>query len=181
MNTPMHLFTKRSRRRAHARGLTLIEVMITIAVLAILASVAAPSLRDFMADYRSKTTMTQLVTDLSFAKLEAIKRNARVVLCPQAAQASAPCSSTNWANGWVVCYDRDGDGACDATSTADPNPMKISSAIDANLALTNPAGFVVFTPTGASTAQVVFTLTGSNTATRTGTVAATGVITSKKN
>lgn len=122
--------------------------------------------------------MSQLVADLNFARLEAIKRNTRVLLCPRDAVADTPCSSANWGTGWVVCYSS-ADSKCDTGTTEDPNPMKVANALQDTLTLTSPAGLVNFTPIGTSTGEVVFTLV-SGTATRTGTVTATGNVSSKK-
>lgn len=56
-------------------GFTLIESLVVVAVIAIVAMVAAPSLRDFMLLQRLKSINAQLVTDLQFARSEAVARN----------------------------------------------------------------------------------------------------------
>jgi type IV fimbrial biogenesis protein FimT len=168
------------RIAAGARGFTLTEVMITVAVIGILSAVGIPSLRDFMNENRSRSTMNQLTADLNFARLEAIKRNAHVLVCPRVAGTSTCDTSANWANGWMVCYDADNNAACDTTSATDPNPLKVANAVDSQLTLASPAVIVNFAPVGSSAAQVVFTLT-TGTTVRTGTVAATGNVSSKKN
>lgn len=60
------------------RAFTLIELMIAIAVLGVLLTLAAPSFRDFMLTQRLKSVSAQLVTDLQFARSEAASRGQAV-------------------------------------------------------------------------------------------------------
>lgn len=63
------------RSPRHHRGLTIIELMVVVGVVGVLAALAAPSLRDFMARQRVAAINAELVTDLQFARSEAIARN----------------------------------------------------------------------------------------------------------
>jgi type IV fimbrial biogenesis protein FimT len=65
------------------RGLTLIELMTAIAVMAVLAAVATPGLGTFAASQRVKATANDLASDLFLARNEALKRQRTVVLTPQ--------------------------------------------------------------------------------------------------
>ena len=60
------------------RGFTLLELMVTIAVLAILATVGVPSFRDLIQNNRVTTQTNELVSALSFARTEAVKRGQSV-------------------------------------------------------------------------------------------------------
>jgi type IV fimbrial biogenesis protein FimT len=64
--------------RCRPRGLTLIEVMVVVAVAAVILTLTAPSLRDFMARQRVAAVNAELLTDLQFARSEAIARNRSV-------------------------------------------------------------------------------------------------------
>jgi len=86
---------------ARAKGFTLIEVLIAVAVAAILVSLAAPSFVRLIADQRAKSAATDLVTALNVTRSEAIKHNQNVTLQPK---------SGDWANGWQV---KDPDGGAD--------------------------------------------------------------------
>ena len=59
-------------------GFTLIEALITVAILAILIAVAAPSLNEWLLIQRVRATAAELVTDIHFARAESIRRNAAV-------------------------------------------------------------------------------------------------------
>lgn len=63
---------------SHARGVTLIELMVVVAILAILLMVATPSFTDFLARKRVEGALTELTADLNFARSEAVVRNTNV-------------------------------------------------------------------------------------------------------
>ncbi len=90
------------------RGFTLIELMITLVILAIVITVGAPSLAGFVASQRVRTTASDLMSDMAFARAEAIKESRRVIM-----QRLAGATST-WKDGWNICVDMDGDNACSA-------------------------------------------------------------------
>jgi prepilin-type N-terminal cleavage/methylation domain-containing protein len=66
------------------RGFTLIEVMVTVAILLIIITLAAPSFKNMIEMQRLRSITAQLVTDLQYARNEAVSRNTRVNLSFQA-------------------------------------------------------------------------------------------------
>lgn len=75
------------------RGFTLVELMVTCAVLAVSAALAAPSFRQLLAAQNVRTTGYDIVGDLVLARSEALKRGGNVSITPIA---------SNWASGWSI-------------------------------------------------------------------------------
>jgi type IV fimbrial biogenesis protein FimT len=90
-------------------GFTLIEVMVTIGILAILLAAVAPSFRGLLLDNQAATQANAVVTSLMFARSEAIKRNVPVVMCRS--NTGADCAGSNWADGWILFADADRSGS----------------------------------------------------------------------
>jgi type IV fimbrial biogenesis protein FimT len=76
-----------------ARGFTLVDLVIALAIAAILLSLAAPSLSSFIASQRASTAASELYVALAAARSEATKRNTNVTLAPGAG---------GWKSGWVI-------------------------------------------------------------------------------
>ncbi len=76
-------------------GFTIIELMVTLAVAAILVALAAPSFRDMVANNRLSGSATELLGSLNLARGEAIKRNGLVTV-------TATSGTTDWSGGWTV-------------------------------------------------------------------------------
>ena len=80
-------------RRKKQAGFTMVELLISIAVLGIMAAIAVPSFREFMAGQRIKTASFDIMAVLTLARSEAIKRNVDILVTP---------ATGGWANGWTV-------------------------------------------------------------------------------
>lgn len=76
-------------------GFTLIELIITIAIAGILATLAAPSFRDFVGTQRLKSASFDLVAALTLTRSEALKRNSSVTMTK---------ASGGWQNGWTITW-----------------------------------------------------------------------------
>lgn len=83
-------------------GFTLIELMVVLAILAIMLAVALPNFRQLLRAQQLKVAVADLFGAIEMARWQAIARGDRVQL--------AAVDSGGWAHGWVVFVDRDGDG-----------------------------------------------------------------------
>jgi type IV fimbrial biogenesis protein FimT len=83
------------------RGFTLLELLITVSVVAILLAIAVPSLQTFIQNSREDSEADSLISSLEYARSEAVKRDADVEVC--ASTDGATCSGSNsWGTGWIV-------------------------------------------------------------------------------
>lgn len=82
--------------------------MVTLAVVAILLGVGAPAINRFVEGTRLTSATNNLISDLSLARTEAVKRGVRVGLCTSADETTCTDSGT-WGQGWLVFVDLDGD------------------------------------------------------------------------
>ena len=98
-------------------GLTLIELVITLAVFAVTVTVVAPAMQSLLHGNRLRTEATRLLDALNLARSEAVMRNNPVVLCPRPApgEDDASCDGL-FANGWLVFSDSARNGRFDAGS-----------------------------------------------------------------
>lgn len=134
-----------------ATGFTLIELMVAVALIAILIGIAAPSFREAMMNVRISGQANDFMADLQLARSEAVKRNQTVFVCASSDQAS--CNATSWADGWIVFPDLNANGAKDAAEAI----LKARGALEGNNTFqsanhqtlgTSPA--VPYRPTGLS-------------------------------
>jgi type IV fimbrial biogenesis protein FimT len=159
-----------------------LEVLVTVALMALLAAIAAPSMIDFVRNNKMSTAARQLDADMLLARREAIKRNTRVLVCPRGSTAGkcATVTTTAWTQGWLVCYDADFDGDCDDAVTGNPNPIRQHLALESVLTLTGPGAVARFNANGSQGAAGAGSLTFTTRGTWTGsksyveTITATG-------
>ena len=116
-----------------ARGFTLMELLITVSVAAILAGIAAPNFQSMIQESRQESRVNELTGALFYARSEAIKRSSRVSVCARSSNTSC---GTNWDNGWIVYIDNaENPGVIDAAETV----LKIASSLPNGFTVTNNA------------------------------------------
>ncbi len=128
-------------------GFTLIELLVTVVILSILSSVGIPSFTKMIKNSRQSATYNALISDLSFARSEAVKRSSMVVVCSRNTDSSCQ-SSTDWADGWLVYSDDNSNGTLDGGEEV----LKTSTELNADQALTQKnfatAGIIQYQPRG---------------------------------
>lgn len=95
-------------------GFTLIELMVTLAVTAIVLSIAIPSFNSMVLDNRSLALGGELASAINFARAEAVKRSSKVSICPSL-NGEVCLGADDWAKGWIVFTD---SAPADSTATA---------------------------------------------------------------
>jgi type IV fimbrial biogenesis protein FimT len=127
--------------RQPGRGFTLIELVVTVALLGIILGLAAPSMRSFVVGQRIRALSYDLTSDLLLARSEALKRNAEVVVAREADQ---------WDAGW--------------TTAAGALQLSKRNAVGGNVAFTGAPASITFDPNGrvsSPNAQVRITLSSA--------------------
>ncbi len=90
----------RPPRARRGGGFTIVELLVVMAIAAILLTIAVPSYTSTTAIYRVSTESNSLVSDLQYARSEAIKQGITVTLC--ASSDGQTCTGTSWQLGRIV-------------------------------------------------------------------------------
>lgn len=129
-------------------GFTLIELIVTMAVVSILLVTGIPALNQMTDSNRLVSQVNSIAGSLSLARSEAIKSASVVTVC--ASSTGAACTITPWGNGWIVFTDVDKDTAIDA----EDNLLKVQEAFGGGstlrLTLSTSANVYQFAPDGSS-------------------------------
>jgi len=86
---------------AFNRGFTLVELMITITILAILLAVAVPSFNSTIRQNQIISESNNLLSSIMYARSEASKRGSNVSIC-SSSNGSSCANSTDWSTGWII-------------------------------------------------------------------------------
>ena len=148
-----------------AAGFTLIELIVTIAIFAILVAIATPSFQDTIRNNQLAAASNGLVTSLTFARSEASKQRLTVSVC--AASSGACTASKDWSTGWIVFLDSPA-GPIGSFSTSDGDVLlQTSPPSESSVTVTGDGNSVTFqpvtgnTPAGGVLAKTIFTVTKS--------------------
>jgi type IV fimbrial biogenesis protein FimT len=136
------------------KGFTLIEVLMSVLVAAILLGLAVPSFTTFTKNRLITTQVNEFVSSLGLARSEALKRISRVTVCRSATGTSC-ADSGSWEQGWIVFNDKNNNGQVNATGDSDTNEqvLKYASTLKGGNTLKgsgNVAAYVSYVSTGNS-------------------------------
>lgn len=126
-----------------SRGFSLIELMVTLALVAILMAVATPSFLAFQRNSELSSYANNMVASINAARGEAMKRGRRAMI--------RPTDGANWSSGWVVFIDIDHNNAYSsttdvtiATATAPPSHLSVSG----NQTASGSTPYILFNESG---------------------------------
>lgn len=135
------------------RGFTVVELMMTIAILAILLSIGIPSFSSIVGNSNMSANSSDLLTAFNYARTEAIKRGASVALGKN--------DGSTWSGGLVVWVDENGDGSLGNTEEV----LRYWDAFstDSSLVSSNSVTSFIFRATGEVNNADTLTLCDSRT------------------
>jgi type IV fimbrial biogenesis protein FimT len=113
---------------------TLMELMVTLAIVAITMTIAVPAMNDFVKNERLTSYTNTLLTDLILARSTAVERNQPVIVCVSSSQTA--CTAGAYADGWIVIVDTNSDGS----GTAADEVIKVQQAITGDINFISSVG-----------------------------------------
>jgi len=140
-------------------GFTLIELMTTLGIAAILVAVAIPGMQAFELNSRQSGSLNELVSGMRIARSTAITTNTRVTVC--ASSNGTSCNNAAWDDGWIAFVDNDADRSVDVNErilrTGEPvDGIRITSGQFANFFVYRPNGRVMYANVNENSGQFVF-------------------------
>lgn len=139
------------------RGFSLVELMITVAVLAVLLAIGLPNFQNSMRSNRIATASNELIAALNLTRSEAIRNTRGGAMCPSTS--GAACDGSNWSQGWIVWADTNGDGALDSGEEI----LRIREGLE-SLSFSGSTGVIAFDSRGRrrSTSAIAITFQPSD-------------------
>jgi type IV fimbrial biogenesis protein FimT len=142
-----HIGFSRPVSKQSQKGMTLLEMLITLAIAAIVLTVVAPSVQTIISKNRTTSEINELSAVIQFARFTAIDETSTTVVCP--AGNFATCS-TNWNEPKIVFLDDNGNGSRDSSE-----PLLLSTTgISSSNTMTGPNTPISFFDSGATNASV---------------------------
>lgn len=140
-------------------GLTLLELVFTMVIVAVLASLAVPSYDRLIKEGRKSSELKNFLGSLFMARSEAVKRGLRAVVCTSTNGASCD-NSANWDSGWIVFIDTNSNDTLDSGEQV----IHVGAALDNGSSLigtTNVATMIRYQSNGDSLESGSFTFCDS--------------------
>ncbi len=121
-----------------ASGLTLIELMMVLVVVAVTLSVGTPLLQNLLHSNRLRAESSRFLDAINLARSEAVMRNQPISICPSVmATTGVPACSGTYAGGWMVFANMDRDKIVDAGAD---EVLQVFEGLPPGYRLTNRSG-----------------------------------------
>jgi len=124
-------------RRAQLRGMTLWELMFTLAIASTVIGLGVPSLRQFTLDARRTADINAFVVAIQLARSEAAKRARSVIVCKTVDRVRCGGDDIDYDAGWMVFVNED-DVAPPARSAAEPLLFAHEPRLEGSIASNRP-------------------------------------------
>lgn len=139
----------------HCAGLTLVELLITIAIVSVVLGIGIPAFKATLTTSRLTTSINALAGTLAFTRSEAVKRNRDVVVCKSIA--GTHCTRQgDWRYGWLVYVDINQNQSLDAGETI-LGTHRLSEKIQVDYRAFGSRHYLVYRPSGATRTNGTFT------------------------
>lgn len=92
--------------------------MVTVAVLSIVLGIGVPAFQNFVRTNRLAAATNDLISDIAYARGEAVTRSSNVVLCKASTATACDAAGSSWRNGRLIYIDADGNGLWSVGDTA---------------------------------------------------------------
>lgn len=115
-------------------GFTLLELIVVVALVAIVTAIAVPNMMVFNQNDRLTTNINALIGNLAYARSESVKRSQQVSIC--VSNNTTGCTGGGWQDGWIVYIDSDGNG----NHGAGEEILRVKQALDVSNTLTSTIG-----------------------------------------
>ncbi len=130
------------------RGFTVIELMVTLVVVAVLLTLGVPSFSNTIEQNKLSTQINSLISTLQYARSESVKTGKRITVCKSNTGTSCVTGTAGYESGWIVFED---DSPADGDLDAGEQLLKVHQAMDPNLTLRGNnrfENFISYLPTG---------------------------------
>ena len=128
------------------RGFTLVELMIALALLAIVTVVAVPTFTSTINNNRLSSASNDLAAVLQTARMEAVRRGQRVIVCPSAN--GSTCSGGAQWTGWLAFADANNDGTPQNAEILLADTVRAPMQLWTSASINSSGNRVVFRPDG---------------------------------